>query len=95
MHLKLFWPSSFKESSNLIATGIPPHILLANEIKSINFQLTSKQDKILEKLDLLPESIKSTILDNFSVDGAIPITHDQVLSMLTDMKHELKDIIEN
>ena len=41
------------------------------------------------KIDELPEKLKSTMLDNFQVNGTVSITFNQVQGMLNDLKTTL------
>jgi len=41
------------------------------------------------KIDELTEKLKSTMLDNFQVNGAVPITFNQVQGMINDLKNTL------
>jgi len=76
--------------SLLNATGIPPHILLANEIAKVDRKVESMRMDLIARLDALPEELKASMLENFQVNGVVPITHTQVVAMISDLRHTLK-----
>jgi hypothetical protein len=82
-------------TTGLTASGIPPHILLANEIVKLRSDMVEKHNEIVEKLDEMPSQIKVLLLENFTVNGAIPITADQVTQMLNGLKSSLLEALEN
>lgn len=55
--------------SGLCATGIPPHILLANEIVKVRHDMNSMKSEIFTKLNDLPNELKATMLQNFNIAG--------------------------
>ena len=65
--------------SLLTATGIPPHILLANKIAKLDDKVDSLRLDLMTRLDSLPKELISTMLENFQINGVLPITHAQVL----------------
>jgi hypothetical protein len=75
--------------TKLTATGIPPHILLANELAATKGELETVRTTILQKLDEVPDRVKESMLENFQVDGAVPITVSQVTSMMSEMQQRL------
>jgi len=68
--------------TKLAASGIPPHILLANELCNVRSELTSIKDQIIVKLDALPDLIKENLLRNFQINGVLPISREDVQSMI-------------
>lgn len=79
--------------SGLLATGVPPHILLANEIIKIHAELSFVRSTLLTKLEELPEEILRSILQNFNVNGTVSITRDEVVSLLSEFQNSLKSYI--
>lgn len=76
--------------SRMFATGVPPHLVIANSIVGIQRELDVLRIDVLTKLENLPEASKQCMLQNFHVDGAIPITHVQVVDMLAGLKSSLE-----
>ena len=72
----------------MTATGIPPHILLANEIAKIRGDMEEQKITIIEKLEELPKKIKDMMLENFQVNGAIPITQEQVTNLFNELSYK-------
>ena len=70
----------------MFATGVPPHLVLANSIVGMQRELDVLRTDVITKLDNLPEALKQCMLQNFNVDGTIPITHVQVVDMLSELK---------
>ena len=76
--------------SRMFATGVPLHLVIANSVVGIQRGLDEFRLDVITKLDHLPEALKQCMLQNFHVDGTIPITHVQVVDMLTDLKSSLE-----
>ena len=61
-------------------------------IKDVVQELIVRMD---EKLEYLPDALKAMILSNFDVQGAIPITRDDVLQMLTGFESRVQTGVES
>ncbi len=72
--------------SNLTATGIPPHVLLANEMVKTRRDLNDFKTIVIERFERIPEEVKQVMLDNFRIDGIVPLTPSQIHSMFSDME---------
>jgi hypothetical protein len=79
--------------SKLSATGIPPHILLANEIVQLKGDMNVLRSELMSKFESLPEDLKRSMLDNFQVNGTVPITHSQIAAMINDLKSSVNTSI--
>jgi hypothetical protein len=79
----------------LTATGIPPHILLANEIAKVEGRLDTLQTDLMEKLNNLPQELKLVMLHNFQVNGALPITHSQVVDMISNLERTILSAMQS
>jgi len=81
------------EVSGLSATGVPPHIVLACDLADFRQEFRQKvgsmEENIGTAIDNLPEKLKQTILDNFQVDGAIPITSSQIHDMFNNFRDDM------
>jgi len=80
--------------SLLTATGIPPHILLANEIAKVESKLESMKIDLMTRLDALPEELKTIMLENFQINGVLPITHGQVVSMISNLEQTILNAVQ-
>jgi hypothetical protein len=72
--------------SKMVATGVPPHLVLANRMTDMQNGVDVLRNEIKSKLDDLPEALKQSMLQNFQVGGTVPITHLQVVDMLTNLQ---------
>jgi len=66
----------------LQATGIPPHLVVANQVNQLQSQLRRMQEDIAEKMVQLPEQLKNAMLHNFAINGAIPLTESRLAEMI-------------
>jgi hypothetical protein len=80
--------------SMLTATGIPPHILLANEIAKVDQKIDDMKVALMSKLEALPDELKNTMLENFQINGVVPITHNQVVAMMSELQQTLLNAIQ-
>ena len=78
----------------MVATGIPPHILLANQMVKIEASIANLRHDIMGKLEQLPEEIKTTMLNNFAIGGVVPITQAEVQCMLTTLQISILEAIQ-
>ena len=69
--------------TGLIATGIPPHILIANQIAELRKEGRAFRDEMIDMMKKQPEELKAVLLENFSINGAMPITYTQVQDMMS------------
>lgn len=75
--------------THMTATGIPPHILLANELVALRGDISVLRSVLMEKLAEVPDRVKECLLENFRVDGTVPITASQVQTMMADLQERL------
>ena len=86
--------SGRNSTSLLTATGIPPHILLANEIAKVDEKLESVKATLIARLETLPEQLKAVMLENFQINGVLPITHSQVVSMISNLENTILNAMQ-
>jgi hypothetical protein len=72
--------------SKLFATGVPPHLVLANKIVDMQCGIEVMRYDIIARLESLPEQLKMSLLENFRVEGVVPITQTQIAQMMEDLK---------
>ena len=80
--------------SKMTATGVPPHLVLAHSIVGLQEDLCLIKESIVEKLEQLPEALKQTMLQNFQIEGTIPITRHEMQEMMRLSISDLKTTIE-
>ena len=78
----------------LTTTGIPPHILLANEIAKVDDKLENMKLTLMARLEALPEQLKDVMLENFQINGVLPITHSQVVSMISNLESTILNAMQ-
>ena len=79
------------------ATGIPPHLVMSNELTDVARQTEVMKEALLTKCKELPAELASVMLSRFSINGAIPVTIDDIKILLNNavnqMRTELRDAI--
>ena len=83
--------------TGMSVTGIPPHLVLSNELVDVAKQTEVLKDALLETCSQLPSELVTVILKRFSINGAIPVTLDDFKALLSNavnqMRAELRDAI--
>lgn len=87
--------------TNMQASGIPPHILLAIQINSMKQQISELNHTVIDKLENLqstlstelPQLVANCVLDNCQVNGAMPITQQQIQMMFTQFQEQIMESI--
>lgn len=77
------------EVTKLTATGIPPHIVLANEIVEVRTELKSMRYELIDRLCRMPEAVANTMRDQFTIEGAVQLTRNDVQSLITELEQRL------
>lgn len=84
-------------STGMLATGIPPHLVLSNDMTDVAKQTVQLKDEILNKCKELPAELVTVLMNRFSINGALPVTLDDMQRMLgtviTQMRAELRDAL--
>jgi hypothetical protein len=81
--------------SKMTATGVPPHLVLANSIVQLQQDMGVMRDGIIAKLEQLPEALKQSMLENFQIEGTVPITRHEMQEMMRLSIDDLKKTIES
>jgi hypothetical protein len=83
--------------TGMLATGVPSHLVLSNEMSAVVQQTEILKDALLEKCTQLPAQLATVMLSRFSINGAIPVTIDDIKLLLNNavnqMRTELRDAI--
>jgi hypothetical protein len=81
--------------STMTATGVPPHLVLANSVAKLQREMVCMKEDIIDKLEHLPEALKQSMLENFQIEGTVPITRHEMQEMMRLSIDDLKNSIEN
>jgi hypothetical protein len=76
--------------TGLEATGIPPHLVMVNELTAVVNQTQQLREEVLSKCDGLPTELTNVMLSKFSINGAIPLTMDNMREMLSAVVSQLR-----
>jgi len=71
-------------------SGIPPHLTLSNELKCVTEKLNELKKEIISSCSELPRSVTNNILSKVAINGAIPITHEDMDQMMGNILQEVK-----
>lgn len=78
------------KATGMVATGIPPHVLQLRELAAIQQELRELKSSMNSNFTNLPGTLKNDLLDNFQINGAVPVTMDA----FRGFAHEMKELIE-
>jgi hypothetical protein len=82
-------------ATGMEATGIPPHLVIANELTAVVSSTRQLEEAVMSRCDALPGQVKEVLLDNFSIHGALPLTQDFMREMMNatiaQIRTEIRD----
>jgi hypothetical protein len=81
-------------ATGLHATGIPPHLVLSNELLGMASHTKSLKEELLLKCKELPTDLTNVLLSKFTINGAIPLTLEEVKNLLSSAVAELRTQIQ-
>lgn len=64
--------------SKMKATGVPPHVTMQNRMSQVERSIESLNEALTSHMQKLPSDLTSEILTHFQVDGAVPVTLQQL-----------------
>lgn len=81
----------------LQATGIPDNLAIAHQVQQLvgiiqkleEETLPSFKDDIIEKIHEIPTNVKDLMLENFTIDGVVPINISDIQRIVSDAKTEI------
>lgn len=83
--------------SNIKASGVPPVVALTMKIMSLRAATDQLMSQVTENhstvLREMPASISTHILNNFQVNGAVPITNQQLQDFRDTMLSEIRNCV--
>jgi hypothetical protein len=83
--------------TGLNATGIPPHLAIANGLSDAVRHTQVMKEALLSKCAELPSEMVNVLLSKFSINGALPVTIADLTALLSSavdqMRKELRDAL--
>ncbi|MGH2639759.1 MAG: hypothetical protein ACRDF4_10870 [Rhabdochlamydiaceae bacterium] len=76
--------------TGLQATGIPPQIVMANDLLQVAANTQLLKEEVLSKYAELPAQVTNMLLSKLSINGAIPVTLDDMKTLINSAVAELK-----
>ena len=76
--------------TGMVATGIPPHLVMSNGLTDVVKQTQLLKEELLSRCAELPAELTSTMLSKFSINGAIPLTADDMRVMLNSVVAQVR-----
>jgi hypothetical protein len=91
--------------TNMVATGLPPHTVLALEMvglrddirrleKTIDDNAKAHSEKLDEMKALLPELIVNMIIEKVQIDGVRQVTHEDLDALRRSIVEEFRRVID-
>lgn len=87
-------------STNMRATGVPPHLDIVMEVDGLRQAVVELADagkrdreEIIKAVQGVPALVKTCILANFSVDGVVPVTTSELHRAIQDSSRMIIDTI--
>lgn len=77
------------KETRMRATGIPPHIVLANEIVEVRSALAAVRTELIAKLDNMPGAVAMHMRQEFAIDGVNQVTRSEVEQLVRSMEATL------
>tara|TARA_B110000285_G_C14833467_1_gene471970 strand:- start:192 stop:446 length:255 start_codon:yes stop_codon:yes gene_type:complete len=70
------------QTTGLSATGVPPHLALANELATLKKIFAATQAELGELFAALPAKVTTAVLAQCEVNGAVPLTAARVTELM-------------
>jgi hypothetical protein len=77
------------------ATGIPPQVLLAERLAHVESTLEGHKVEVITRIDSLPARIRDELLNSLQINGAVPITRDQVVSLVEQLGRDIVEAVRS
>ena len=84
-------------ATSMLATGIPTHLAMSSELTDVVKATQLLRAELLAKCSEMPAELVTVMLNRFSINGAIPVTVEDIKALLNDvlvqMRSELRDAL--
>jgi hypothetical protein len=77
------------EETGLTATGVPPTIMLANTVEELKEEMARMRVSLESMIKETPNAVKDVLLEHFTIDGAVPLTKDVVMTLIGDLREHI------
>eukprot|EP00602_Paraphysomonas_sp_CaronLab_P013122 CAMPEP_0185042226 /NCGR_PEP_ID=MMETSP1103-20130426/42225_1 /TAXON_ID=36769 /ORGANISM="Paraphysomonas bandaiensis, Strain Caron Lab Isolate" /LENGTH=523 /DNA_ID=CAMNT_0027582255 /DNA_START=1070 /DNA_END=2638 /DNA_ORIENTATION=+ len=77
------------EESGMVATGIPPHVSVCQRLDRVESRFDTFENKMNSRFDEMPSKISDNLLNNFEINGAIPLTTSFIGDAISKLRVEL------
>jgi len=79
----------------LSATGIPPHVVLANRMALMQDEIHDLRGELHKAIEELPPKVRDEIVNNMTIEGVVPITPAQINGIMANFRDEVLVAIQN
>ena len=73
----------------MTATGVPPYITQAQATAELQASLAAKTNEIREDIRRVPHEVRDLMLNEFQVNGAVPVNQANVQAMLAELQQNI------
>lgn len=95
LQTKVILSNGLCNSTGMTATGVPPHICQVVATEKVEAELVHQGNAIRGDIAEVPSKLCNTLLEQFQVNGAIPITTTKMEQMLQTMREQLLSEMHN
>ena len=82
------------ERTGMSASGIPPHIITLDKLEEVIAELAGVKQTIIQVSDEMPNKLAERILENFNIDGVVPMSRTDMEQMLAAVKGSLQETMQ-
>ena len=75
--------------TGMIASGLPPHIIHAIEVREVRNTLDQRAFAIMEALEGIPQAVRIDVLSHVQVQGAREVTYEEISRLLNEFRSQL------
>ena len=79
--------------TGMTATGVPPYVKLASELAGVKRSLDTMKEGLSTVADNTAKKVKEMMLEEFTVNGAVPISRSDVEAMFAELTSSVKSMV--
>jgi hypothetical protein len=84
--------SNYCSITKMTATGIPPHLTIAAELNTMMNRIDENKSELLQQYEQLPSLLTNTLMNKFEINGAIPVTREDIHRMMETISQQIQSI---